>query len=162
MNLKLQYLQKLLPGFTFLNGDDYFEPVKNQIVWGAFNDKRFREDIIEPLKKGSSFIYRPYDWRKEPHITERPVTIKNGFCLERCFSFNFDLDWDSKIWVKAPKEVCLERGLARENMPRERVLKAWRIWQSAEDEYILKVKPQEIADIVVDGTKPFEEQLIMS
>ena len=72
------------------------------------------------------------------------------------------MDWDIKIWVEAPKEVCLERGLARENMPRDRVLKAWQIWQSAENEYIVNVKPQEIADIVIDSTKPFEEQLSMS
>ncbi len=155
-----QRLQKLLPGFIFLNGDDYFEPVEGQIVWGDFNDKRFRGDIIEPLKKGNSFIYRPYDWHKEPHITEKPITIEKGFGLERCFSFNFDLDWDLRIWVEAPKGICLERGLARENMPKDRVLKAWQIWQLAEDKYIANIRPQEIADIVIDGTKPFGVQLI--
>lgn len=154
-----EYLNKLLTGFTFLNGDDYFEPVGHQIVWGVFNDKRFREDVIEPLKAGNAFTYRPYNWHKEPHITEQPITVTKGFCLERCFSFDFKLDWDLKIWVEAPKEVCLERGLAREHMPKERVLKAWQIWQLAEDKYIANTRPQEVADIIIDGTKPFEAQL---
>ncbi|MBI2592381.1 hypothetical protein HYW36_02810 [Candidatus Saccharibacteria bacterium] len=155
-----EYLKKLLPDFVFLNGDDYFEPVDNQVVWGAFNDKRFRQDVIEPLKHGNAFVFRSYDWHKKPHITEQQITVTKGFCLERCFSLDFDLNWDLKIWVEAPKEVCLERGLARENMPRDRVLKAWQIWQSAEDKFIARVKPQEIADIVIDGTKPFENQLL--
>ncbi len=155
-----EYLKKLVPDFIFLNGDDYFEPVENQIVWGAFNDARFRQDIIKPLQHGNSFIYRPYDWHKEPHISEQPTAITKGFCLERCFSFDFDLDWDLKIWVEAPKEVCLERGLAREHMPRERVLAAWQIWQVAEDNYIAQKQPEELADIVIDGTRPFKGQLV--
>src|SRR3989344_8431711 len=61
-----EYLKKHLPDFVFLNGDDYFEPVEGQIVWGNFNDKRFKENVIEPLKHGNTFVYRPYDWHKEP------------------------------------------------------------------------------------------------
>jgi uridine kinase len=155
------HIKKLLPGFIILNGDDYFEPVENQIVWGAFNDKRFKHDVIEPLKHGNSFIYRPYNWRSEPHISERLISITEGFCLERCFSFAFDLDWDLKIWVETPKEMCLERGVARESMPHERALAAWRdVWQLAEDAYIQNFNPASKANLVIDGTKPFEEQVV--
>ena len=119
-------IKKLLPDFVELNGDDYFEPVENQVVWGAFNDERFIRDVIEPLKHGNSFVYQPYDWHGKLHISKRPTSITKGFCLERCFSFAFDLDWDLKIWVETPKEVCLERGVARESLPHERALAAWR------------------------------------
>jgi len=152
----VEYLKPLLPDFVMLNGDDYFEPVENQAVWGDFNDERFIADVIEPLKSGSTFVYRPYDWHTVPNITEKHITVEKGICFERCFSFSFDLDWDLKIWVETPPEVCLERGLARENMPHDRVLGAWHTWQTAEDEYIRTFKPQERADIVLDGTKPLE------
>lgn len=154
-----ELLKAKLPDFVVLNGDDYFEPINDPIVWGEFNDERFIKDVIQPLKSGSSFIYRPYDWHTDPHITERNIEITKGFMLERCYAFQFDLDWDLKIWVKTPKDMCLERGIAREDMPEEKSLPAWQVWQEREDEYIRGSKPQEKADIVIDGTKPFEERL---
>lgn len=154
------YVKKLLPDFVVLNGDDYFEPVEHQVVWGAFNDDRFQHDVIEPLQHGSHFVYQPYDWHNEPHITKQPITVTNGFCLERCYSFTFDLNWDLKIWVETPKETCLERGVARESIPQEQALVAWRdAWQPAEGAYIAKYHPQALADVVIDGTKPFKEQM---
>lgn len=154
-----ELLKTKLPEFVALNGDDYFEPIKDPIVWGDFNDDRFAHDVIEPLKTSSTFVYRPYDWHAEPPITERKMEVTKGFCLERCYSFKFDLDWDLKIWVETPKEVCLERGKAREKMPIEKILPAWNLWQQQEDEYIRNFQPHKKADIVIDGTKPFEEQL---
>lgn len=154
-----ELLKTRLPGFVMLNGDDYFEPINNSKVWGEFNDDRFATDVIEPLKAGRDFNYRPYDWHADPHITEQNIEVTKGFCLERNYAFKFDLDWDLKIWVETPKEVCLERGLAREKMPREKIIPAWKVWQRREDEYMRDFKPQEQADIVIDGTKPFGEQL---
>jgi len=106
------------------------------------------------------FSYRPYDWHTEPHISERQVTVTKGFCLERCYSFTFDLNWDLKIWVETPKQLCLERGLARENMPRDKTLKAWQFWQATEDKYLQDFDPVSKAGFVVDGTNLFEEQIL--
>lgn len=154
-----EYLGTLLPDFIFINGDDYFEPVSNRIVWGSFNDKRFKEDVVEPLKASSKFLYRAYDWHSKPHITETAVAVDKGFGLERNYSFLFDLNWDLKIWIETPKAICLERGIAREHMSKERVMKAWQVWQTTEDNYIKKIKPLKTADIVIDGTKPFKDQI---
>lgn len=147
-------LGKRLSGFVVLNGDDYFEPIDDPIVWGKFNDERFAQDVIEPLKQGSSFTYRPYDWHSEPHISKKQITVERGICLERCHSFTFDLDWDVKIWIETPREICMERGLAREILPREQTIPAWEVWQAQRDEYIRTFRPQEKADIVIDGTRP--------
>ena len=150
-------LQNLLPDFVHLNGDDYFEPKKDKLVWGAFNDERFIKEVVEPLQKGNSFIYRPYDWHADPPITERKIVVNHGICLERCYSFRFDLAWDLKIWVETPRELCLQRGLAREKLPKKTVLRTWQeVWQPLEDKYITETKPRHHADIVIDGTKPFE------
>lgn len=156
-----EYLTKLLPDFLILNGDDYFEPTPGETAWGDFNDDRFAEDVITPLRKGQQIItYRPYDWHTEPHISEKKLTVKKGVCIERSFSFNFDLDWDLKIWVEAPRDLSLQRGLERDQMPREQAVAAWeKIWRPREDSHIESVDPLKTADIVLDGTKPFEEQL---
>lgn len=154
-----KYLTTLLPGFTFINGDDYFEPIENEISWGRFNDQRFIKDVIKPLKTASSFVYRPYDWHKQPHITEKTITITDGFCLERGYSFLFDLDWDLRIWVEAHKEICFDRGVSRESVPKPRAQKAWQQWQSDQDDYINNYQPAGKADLVIDGSEPFAGQL---
>jgi uridine kinase len=154
------HLAKLMPAFVVINGDDYFEPVQNEVVWGDFNEERFNHDVIQPLQVGNRFAYRPYDWHAEPHVTERTVSVAGGFCLERCFSFALDLDWDFKLWVETPRALCLERGVARESIPKERAMAAWRdVWQPREDEYINREQPTEVADVVVDGTEPFDQQI---
>lgn len=155
-----KYLQTILKDFLIINGDDYFEPVEGQIVWGEFNNERFIHDVIEPIKHGNEFVYRPYNWDHGPHFLQQPRTIKRGICIERCYSFEFAADWDLKIWVETPKDICRERGMARETMPKERVRLAWEtVWQPLETTYIDKTHPQQLADIVIYGTKPFEEQI---
>ena len=155
-----EYLKILLPDFIFLNGDDYFEPIEDKNVWGAFNDERFINDVIKPLKIGSTFLYKPYDWHTTPNITEKSISVAKGICIERCFSFAFELEWDLKIWVETPKDVCLERGLSRDKIQKDKVIKAWKeVWQPREDEYIKKNNPLEKADIVIDGSKPFTSSL---
>lgn len=155
------YIAKLLPDFSVLNGDEYFEHDDNTIAFGSFNDERYHKDVIKPLMRSmTSFTYYPYYWNKDPHIQEKKFTIKQGVIIERCFSFNFGPDYDLKIWVDIQPRLALQRGQERDEMPLEQGYRSWKeVWQPAEDEYIKKIRPLEIADIVIDGTKPFEEQL---
>lgn len=155
------YISSLLPDFLYINGDDYFEPTPNAIAWGDFNDKRFEEDVIEPLRDGrNTLVYRPYNWRSKPHISEKKMTVGKGVCIERCYSFEFDLDWDLKIWVETTSDISFKRGLERDKMPIEQATRAWKeVWQPREDRYIELIKPAQIADINIDGTMPFQEQL---
>lgn len=150
----------LLPGYTHMNGDDYFEPAKDEIVWGSFNDKRFIHEVVGPLKNGNTITYRPYDWHTNPPISQKKITIQKGLCLDRCYSFKFNFKWDLKIWVETPRDICLKRGVARERLPQDTVLKTWRdVWQPLEDAYIAEYLPVTKADVIFDGTKPFKDQL---
>ncbi|HUD05412.1 MAG TPA: hypothetical protein VMR18_00610 [Candidatus Saccharimonadales bacterium] len=157
-----KYMSSLLPDFIFINGDGYFEPTPNSVAWGEFNNERFELEVIEPLRNGKNKIaYRPYNWHKKPPITERIINIDKGICIERSFIFSFDLDWDLKIWLETPPGVALERAQVRDQMPLEQGLKAWlEVWQPMEDKHINKIKPLETADIVINGTRPFEEQIL--
>src|SRR5665213_963652 len=153
------YLPKLLKDFTFIEGDDYFEPNDDPRTWGDFNDERFIQDVIHPLKLGSVFHYRPYDYENQVITEEQLINVRKGLCLERCYSFAFDLDWDLKIWVETPRDICLERGLARDHDMDEALIAWCDVWQPKEDIYIQKIKPLKAADILIDGTEPFEEQI---
>ena len=56
-----------------------------------------------------------------------------------------------KIWVEAPYELRLQRGLERDG---EEARDWWvNEWMPKEDEYKESQKPYEIADIVIDGAK---------
>ncbi len=156
------YVAKLLPDFNVINGDGYFEPTPNAIAWGEFNDKRFTQDVITPLKRGkTSITYRPYDWHRKPPITKQVIKIDKGICIERSFIFAFELDWDVKIWVETPPDIALERGQIRDEMPLEEGLRAWtEVWKPKEDAHINKHQPLKKADIVIDGTKSFEKQIV--
>lgn len=153
------YITNILEDFTFIEGDDYFEPNDDPRTWGDFNDERFIQDVIDPLKRGGTFHYRPYDYEHKVIEDGRLIKVSKGLCLERCYSFAFDLDWDLKIWVDTPRNICLERGLSRDN-DMDKALVAWQeVWQPKEDSYIKKTDPIKIADIIIDGTTLFDTQL---
>lgn len=156
------YLRQVLLGFAVLNGDDYFEPTPNGATWGGFNEDRLEQDVLKPLQKASETIgYRPYIWEEEAVAPVRPITTTGSVCLERCYTFAMNVPWDLKIWVETPKELCLERGLSREAVERDKVEKAWRgVWWPKEDAYISDSKPSEQAEVVLFGTQDFRDQIV--
>lgn len=156
-----EYVATLLPNFTIINGDEYFEPDDTTIAFGSFNDERFIKDVINPLQEGKKeFVYHPYDRDATPPTQDKPLRISDGVIIERSFSLGFELDWDLTIWVETPQQLALDRSQERDEMPLEEGLKQWEvIWKPKEDAYFEKVKPLETADIVIDGTKSFSEQV---
>lgn len=157
-----EYIEKFLPSFSVLNGDEYFEPDDNTIAFGSFNEKRFEKEVLSQLRDGKSeFTYRPYRWGDEEPLSNKKLKITEGIIVERSGSFAFDLEYDFKIWVETPAKLALQRGQERDEMPLEQGYRSWKeVWQPQEDAHFKKVKPLETADIVLDGTKSFEEQII--
>lgn len=156
-----EYIAKLLPGFTILHGDEYFEHVEDTIAFGAFNDERFEKEVLKRIRNGeTSFTYYSYDWHKEPHLQAKVLNISEGVVIERSSSFAFNLDYDLRIWVETPARLALQRGQERDEMPLEQGYRSWKeIWKPQEDAHFQKYRPLETADIVIDGTNPFEAQL---
>jgi uridine kinase len=67
-----------------------------------------------------------------------------------------------KIFVDTPKDICLGRGIERDSITgktKEELTAMWVGWREAEDKYLQRDHPQEWADIRIDGTKPFEDQI---
>lgn len=156
-----EFLNQELEEFTIINGDDYFEPHSNEITWGEFNEKRFQDEVLLPIRKGlRGFSIRPFDFPNGELGQPKQMNIDRGVIIERCYSFELPIDWDVRIWVETPEEICLTRGLQREGAKvlGERATAAWtQVWQPRESGYIAKFQPIQIADYVVDGTQPFED-----
>jgi uridine kinase len=128
---------------------------------GDFNEDRLDAEVLAPIRVGApSFTVRPYDFSLTQVVPGTLVTVERGVILERWFGFGLPVAWDLTIWVEAPREVCLERGLARDGGALgDRARATWeQFWQLREEKYITATSPREHADIIVDGTAPFEDQ----
>lgn len=150
-----------LTGLHVIEGDDWFDPIDSDDVRvGDFNEERFRRELVDPIRAGDAPLDRPYDWavgRIDDHGVHE---VRLGVVVVRCYSFGCGIDWDFRIWVDTPRDLCLARGLARSPGFEHVVHKIWtEIWQPEEDRYIAAVRPLEVADLVLDGTQPFDSQL---
>jgi uridine kinase len=111
---------------------------------------RMLRELIEPLASGRDATYRRYDWESrrlaEPlRIEPAPIVIVEGVSASRS-------EWAQQlafaVWVTAPREVRLQRGLERDG---EQATDLWAGWMAAEDAYLRRDHPIERADLVVDG-----------
>ena len=124
------------------------------------------ERIFEPLKSGQRTLsYRRSQWwpghEPEP-VVDQPVTP--ALILEGVGSLRreFRQFLSVAIFVDAPKEICIERGITRDAAmgTKEEVLERWNSYFDDEMQYMARHEPERFADIVLDGTVPFEGQLI--
>ena len=67
------------------------------------------------------------------------------------------------IFVDTPIEVCLQRGFERDRgqdgKTDEEIKQMWQQWYEKEETYIKRDSPKEYAELIVDGTRLFEEQI---
>ncbi len=70
------------------------------------------------------------------------------------------------VFVDAPKDTCLRRGLERDILKGKRseaeLIRLWEGWSNEEDIYLQRHDPKQHADVVINGTLPFKDQLALS
>lgn len=126
----------------------------------AFDLSRLRREVFDPLLRGEAAEYATWDWgagrpggleRVEP--TERVVVVEGVCALHRLFRD----DEAVRVWVEAPYEVRLARGIARDG---EAARRTWTdVWMPSEDAYVRRDDPISCAHIVVDGSAPLPPRL---
>lgn len=125
------------------------------------------EKIFEPIKNGATVVsYSRSKWwathNPEP-IVNQPVT--DIMILEGVSSLRqeFRPYISFGIFVDAPLEVCIQRGFERDrgqdNKSDDEIKRMWEQWYEEEEVYIARDNPKEFANLILDGTRPFEEQL---
>lgn len=126
------------------------------------------ERVFEPIKNGAKTLNYPRSKWWENHQPEPVVdqAVTDIMILEGVSSLRKEFrDYISiGIFVNTPREICLQRGIERDinndtGKTEAEIAAMWEKWAADEDEYTNRDKPQEYADIVIDGAKPFEEQL---
>jgi uridine kinase len=112
---------------------------------------RLAAGVLRPLAEGRDGDYHPYDWaagRFVPGLTTVPV--RPVLLVEGCGSSPRRLDpWTTlRIWVEAPDDLRVARGLARDGAE---LAPQWRRWQSTEAAEFAREGTRARADVRVDG-----------
>jgi uridine kinase len=124
------------------------------------------ERVFDPIEAGVKTLSYPRSkWWPGHHpepVVDQPVTpvmILEGVSSLRK-EFRPYISYG--IFVDTPEDVCLERGIARDlstGKSRQDLVKTWQGWLKDENDYLQRDQPQAYADLVLDGTKPFEDQI---
>ena len=143
------WLAAALPGTTVLHMDDLYA---GWTPTGAF--ARLAAGVLRPLADGRAGAYHRYDWdagRFEPAPT--PVPVPDVLVVEGCGSCPRAVDpWVVlRVWVEAPADVRLARGLARDGAGSAA---HWRRWQALEPALFAAEGTRGRADVLVGGTDP--------
>ena len=126
------------------------------------------ERVFEPIKKGEKLLNYPRSKWWETHnpksVIDQPVTnimiLEGVSALRKEFRPFISLG----IFVDTPRVTCLQRGFERDKgqdgKSDEEIRQMWSEWYAKEDIYIKRDNPKDFADIVVDGSKSFTNQII--
>jgi uridine kinase len=139
-------LAAALPATAVVGTDEFWDGT-------SFDLRRLAEEVFEPLLAGRPAVYRSFDWgaqraRDEPRaVAPAGLVVVEGVCaLHRRFRDAYDL----RVWVDAPRDLRLARGVARDG---EEARGRWlEVWMPLEDRYVDRDDPVSAADLVVDGS----------
>ena len=120
----------------------------------AFDIDRLRREVVEPLVRGQDATFGSYDWvtretRGSRVVAARGVIVVEGVCaLHRMLRDAYAV----RVWVDAPYDVRLARGIARDG---EEARRTWvEVWMPSEDRYVEADDPLSATHVVVDGSEP--------
>lgn len=120
--------------------------------WDGLADvgPRVREQVVRPLAEGRPAAYSRYDWHKGRFTGSVQVAAVDVLVLEGVGSADpLYADRTSLVvWVWAPEELRLSRGIARDGAELEGHLRRWMLDEQRLHE---KHRTAERADVVVDG-----------
>jgi uridine kinase len=110
-------------------------------------------DILLPLAEGRAGSYRRYDWidgefAEEVVVAPVPLLVIEGVGSGAA---RFAPLVTVLVWVEAPYDVRMARGLARDG---DAFAPHWEQWARDETALFAKERTRQRADVVVDGTGP--------
>jgi uridine kinase len=109
-------------------------------------------DVVAPLRRGEAGRFRPFDWHLDSRVQEQVIEPCDVLVVEGVGSGNtaYAGDVTCLVWVEAPSDVRLERGVARDG---EHMRERWLAWRVEEQEMFTRERTRERADLVVSGVR---------
>jgi energy-coupling factor transporter ATP-binding protein EcfA2 len=143
------HLARVLDGAPVIEIDDF-------VSWGDLAGwwPRLEDQVLGPLLAGGNAVYQQRDWDNDPlgdglggwkTVPPAPVVILEGVTSSRhAVADRLTL----AVWVDAPADLRLERGLARDG---ERMRDSWIDWMRREDAFFARDHTRERAQLTVDA-----------
>lgn len=134
----LVHLDDLYGGWSGLDDADFWPRVERQ--------------LLGPLESGRPARWQRYDWVAADWAEWHDVPVPEVFVLEGCGCAPRAVDGRTSllIWVHAPADVRLERGLVRDG---ESMRDDWLRWMGQEAVHFAREGTRERADVLIDGTR---------
>ncbi|MCO7273241.1 uridine kinase family protein [Cellulosimicrobium cellulans] len=129
-----------------LHMDDLYEGWRGlEPAWS-----RLDEWVLAPLAAGRPGRYRRFDWTLDRFAEWHDVAPAPYLVVEGCGAGRREADGVAalRLWVEAPDDVRLRRGLDRDG---EDQRAHWLAWMLDEHEHYARNASRERADVVLDG-----------
>ncbi|MEZ0449767.1 uridine kinase [Cellulomonas sp. ICMP 17802] len=131
------------PTSTVLHLDDLYEG------WSGLEGSlwpRLAAQVLEPLRRGRPGRYQRYDWPTGAFAEWVDVPVPDVLVLEGCGSARRAADAVAvlRVWVEAPADLRLERGLARDGADAR---EHWLTWMDEESAHFARERTRERADL---------------
>ena len=156
----MRELARLRDDVAVIEGDDFYRPLTEstrealtplEAVDLLFDWERLRDEALAPLLRGEEARFRRYDW-EAGRMGEDVATVSAAgvVLVEGCYVARPALRGylDLIVVVDAPRELCIERQLARGEDTAETIARR----RAAEDWYFERQDPRRVADLVISGT----------
>jgi len=129
------HLDDLYDGWTGLEGS----------LW-----PRLAAQVLEPLRRGRPGRHQRYDWHAGAFDGWVDVPVPDVLVLEGCGSARRAVDplVVLRVWVEAPPDVRLARGLERDG---EAERAHWERWMADEAAHFAREETRQRADVRLDG-----------
>ncbi len=129
------HLDDLYDGWTGLEGS----------LW-----PRLAAQVLEPLRRGGPGRYQRYDWYAGAFDGWVDVPVADVLVLEGCGAARRAADpvVGLRVWVEAPPDVRLARGLERDG---EAQRAHWERWMTDEAAHFARERTRQRADVRLDG-----------
>lgn len=153
-------IQAEFPGSVVVHMDDFYLPSSDRVqlppsqkqIGADYDWERVGTQILKPLTKRGEGRYQRYDWETDTMAEWHVVPAAGLVIIEGTYSIRKELAkyHDFTIWVECPRDQRLKRGLERDG---EDARQMWEDnWMVYEELYVGAQRPQERANLVVDGT----------
>lgn len=130
--------------------------------WGGLSAAgcTVERDVLAPLGDGRPGRYRRYDWHAGRFAEEVPVPLVDLLVVEGVGSWRSSYaSWvTTLVWVEAPRDLRLARGIARDG---EVLRPQWEAWLPDEEALFRQEGTREQADLVVDGTGTSDRAVVI-
>lgn len=117
----------------------------------GFDLERLGREVINPLLADDVARFASYDWALRAARGERTIEPVGIVVIEGVCALHRDLReaYDVRIWVDAPYDVRLARGVARDG---EEARATWvEKWMPSEDRYVARDDPISCAHLVIQS-----------